>query len=48
MRPNKPLIRLASAIHQALAKSQKQLPLPVLPQAAWRDAERWLWYLRFG
>lgn len=48
MTPNKPLIRLASAIHQAMVRSQKQSPLPVLPQTAWRDAERWLWYLRFS
>ena len=48
MSQHKPLIRLAGRIHQELLRTQKQPPLPELPQAAWRDAERWLWYLRFG
>ncbi len=45
MRPNKPLLRLASRIHQTLVRKVAQRPLPVLPDQFWENAQRWSRYL---
>lgn len=48
MTPNKPLIRLASRIHQELLRATKEPLLPMLPESSWQDAQRWLGYLRMA